>query len=1164
MSLRFILGRAGGGKTTHCQREIKKQLQQSNTGRNLILLVPEQATFHNEMTLAAELGGIMRAQVLSFRRLTYRVLQEAGGGARLHIGDLGKRMVLRRFLEQRREQLKVFGSAADQPGFVDSLASAISELKIYQVQVDDLGRILADQQGEDSLLQAKIADLHILYQDLENFLSEQYIDPDDYLNLLADKVPQSPTVQGAEIWVDGFTGFTPQELKVLTALMGTAQRVNVTLTLPPTGDLQRVPDFFHITFDTYQKLYQLALEHGVTVEDSYLLNSSVPHRFADHKSLAYLEQNYFNLTAEAYDAVPEGLKVISAQNYRAEVEAVAREIRWLCREHGYYYRDIGVLVRDYSHYDLLIETIFADYEIPYFIDRKRGVLHHPLVELIRSALEVVQRNWLYEPVFRYLKSDLTNSTRQMVDLLENHVLAYGIKGQVWYQPKEWQFCKGTLGQQTTLSKQQQQQLAYIDKGRRQSVAELAEFHQRVKKGGTVTQLTTALFNLLQDLQVPKKLERWAVEAEQQGRLETAREHSQIWDDIVNILDEMVETMGDEQLTLESYSKVLEAGLENLTMGLIPPGLDQVLVGSLERSKNPNLKAVFVVGVGDGVFPARPTPSGLFNDTERKILKEKGVELAGDSQQKLLHELFLIYTALSTASHHLYLSYPLGDSDGQALRPSSIIKRVQQLFPKLTAEHVAIEPGPGEELTYISNVPQTLAYLGKKLRLLKTGEQITPLWWDVYNHLLTEEGAQHHLRALIDGLFHQNQGGPITPPVASRLFGNPLRASVSRLEKFQACPFAHFLNYGLRLKEREVYKLSYPDMGQFFHAAMEMLALKMEQLNLDWAEVDKNQCTILVNDTVKELAPQLQSEILLSTARYRYLTGKFKQTVQRAAAMLVEHARRGKFRPVGMEVAFGPEQKLPGLKFKLADGSEMHLEGRIDRVDGCAKDEKYYLRVIDYKSGTTGLSLYEVYYGFKVQLITYLDILLQQAHLLVEQGNYQAAGILYFYLRDPLISARGPLAEQDLAGEIMKKLRMQGLVLADLEVFQLMDEQTSGGRSPIIPAGINKEGSKLLLDGEIPPDIDPASLFYKESSVVLPEQLTALQHHVRSLLTKAGEAILQGDTAISPYSLDKFKACDYCAFQMVCQFDPAVEDNTYRQLIKLKDDQVWINLKGGGE
>lgn len=1149
MSLRFILGRAGSGKTTHCQREIKERLMQCDTGPNLILLVPEQATFHNEMTLAAELGGIMRVQVLSFRRLTYRVLQEVGGGARLHIGDLGKRMVLRRFLAQRRDQLKVFGSAADQAGFVDSLASAISELKIYQVGVDDLARLLANQQGEQSLLQAKIADLYMLYKDLEDFLAEKYLDPDDYLNLLAEKIPQSSIVQGAEIWVDGFSGFTPQELQVLAALMATARRVNVALTLPPTDDLQRVPDFFHITFETYHKLLGLAQERGIPVEDSYLLN--VPHRFAANPALAYLEQNYFNFTAKPYEGVPTGLKLISAQNYRAEVEAVAREIRTLCREQGYLYRDIGVLVRDYSHYDLLIETVFADYDIPYFIDRKRGVLHHPLVELIRSALEVVERNWLYEPVFRYLKTDLAPVSRQQVDRLENYVLAYGIKGSLWYQAEAWQHGRD-------------EESLPVDDIRRQAVAQLVTFYHKVKKGGTVTQLTTALFELLQDLQVAQSLEQWALEAEQQGRLETAREHSQIWDDIVNILDEMVETLGDEELTLDIYSKVLEAGLENLTMGLIPPGLDQVLVGSLERTKNPNLKAVFVVGVGDGILPARPTSSGLFNDSERKFLKEQGVELAGDSRYKLLHELFLIYTALSTASHHLYLSYPLGDSEGQALRPSSVIKRVQQLFPQLPAEHVSIEPSLGEELAYISHIPQTVAYLGKKLQLLKQGESISSLWWEVYNYLLTREGAKEHLSRLIDGLFHQNQGGPISPKTARRLFGNPLRASVSRLERYQACPFAHFLSNGLGLKERKIYQLTYPDVGQFFHAAMEMLARKLEQQKLDWAQVDQDRCAELVNETVSELAPKLQSEILLSSARHRYLTGKFKRTVHRAATLLVEHARRGKFRPVGMEVAFGPDKKLPGLKFTLADGSEMQLEGRIDRVDGCAQQDKYYLRVIDYKSGSTGLSLYEVYYGLKVQLITYLDILLEQAQLLVGQSNLQAAGLLYFYLRDPLIRAQGPLSEQELADQIIKELRMKGLVLADLEVFQLMDAQTTGGNSPIIPVGINKEGSRLLNEGEIPPDVDPTALFYKGSSVVLPEQLDLLRSHVRKLLVSAGEAILAGDTAISPYSLEKITACDYCVFHMVCQFDPTVENNSYRQLSKLNDDRVWAKLQGGDQ
>jgi ATP-dependent helicase/nuclease subunit B len=1170
MSLRFILGRAGSGKTTYCLEEIRRKLQGSATGNNLILLVPEQATFHNELELAGtpQLGGMMRAQVLSFNRLTWRVLQEVGGGARVHIADLGKRMILRQFLEQRKAELKVFGRAADQPGFVDSLASAISEMKMYQIKVEDLKQTLGQTEGEESLLLAKLRDLALIYQDLEDYLANTYTDPDDYLNLLAEKAHLSPTIQDAEIWLDGFTGFTPQELTVIEALLQTARRVNITLALSPQQKMQPVNGCFNITWTTYNKLLQVADKIGTKVEAPLLLEPSVPHRFSKSADIAYLELNYFDLTASVYSDKAEHVKIISAQNFKAEVEAVAREIRTLCRDQGYCYRDIAVLLRDYAHYDLLIETIFSDHDIPIFMDRKRTVMHHPLVELVRSALETVQEGWLYEPIFRYLKTDLVNAPREEIDILENFVLAYGIKGQAWYHDQPWQYHKNrNLGSETELTDREKQQLKRINQVRRRAAAELKVFHDKIKQATNAAEISQALFELLVDLKVPEKLKQWSEQAEQQGRLETAREHSQVWNEIVDILDQMVETMGGEALTLESYNNILDAGLEGLSIGLIPPGLDQVVIGSLERSRNPNLKAVFVVGVGDGILPAKPMVSGIFNDQERQFLKTIGLELAADSNGKLLDEQFLVYTALTRASNYLYLSYPLGDSEGKALRPSPIIKRVKELFPKLQEENISVEPqGDENDLNFINSPAKALMYLGKKLRLAKEEQQIDAIWWDVYNWLLEHGQYKTELSKVVNGLLHQNQEQPIDPELAKELFGNPMRVSVSRLEKFQACPFAHFVNYGLRLREREIYQLSSPDMGQFFHAAMEQFAKKLQAMDLDWTQLNKKQCLEISNEVVQELVPQLQSEILLSSARYRYMTRKFKKTVERAANVLVEHAKRGQFRPVGLEVSFGPDNDLPGMKFTLADGSEMELVGRIDRVDGCEKDNKYYLRVIDYKSGTTGLSLHEVFYGIKVQLIAYLDIILNYADQLVGKEDCQPAGVLYFYLRDPLIKTQGPLDELEIDSLIIKELKMQGLVLADLVAFQLMDSEiTNNGWSTIIPVGINTEGKKLLQSGEpVGADIDQTTLFHKKSKIVLPEQMDRLRQHVRSVLTKAGEAIINGEVAISPYELKEQTACDYCSFQMVCQFDTAVEGNSHRNLKPLNNQEVLDSMGKGEE
>lgn len=1127
MTLRFILGRAGSGKTTYCLNEIREQLKNPDPSKNLILVVPEQATFQNELELCSTPGlkGIINAQVLSFRRLAWRVLQEVGGGARVQIGDLGKAMVIRNFIEKRKNELQVFSGAHRQPGFIDSLAGAISEFKLYCITVDDIAKVLEKQVEDDSILATKLSDLMLIYKDWEEYLEGRFLDPDDYLTLLAQKIPYAHFLAHAEIWFDGFTGFTPQELEVIEALLKKAERVNITLTLDAGGEV------FSLTRDTYNRISKIALRAKVPVEKPLLLNESSPYRFRNSQALAYLEKSFFDIGQKPFTQEVTEIKIICGQNHRAEVEAIAREIRRLCREEDFRYKDIAVILRDFAHYDLLIETVFSDYDIPFFMDRKRTVLHHPLVELIRSALEVVEEDWSYQSVSRYIKTDLIGISRDEADILENCLLAYGIKGKKWYDKKPW-VCENNDPEE-------------INRIRAAVVKELEPFYLKMKKAVNCSEMARAVFELLEDLMIPKKLEKWAQEANLEGRLETAREHGQIWDGIVDILDQVVETMGEEELEIENFSKVLNAGLESLRLGLIPPGLDQVIIGSLERSRNPNIKAAFVLGVTDGVIPQKAGAEGLFNDWEREYLRDVGLELAPGAKEKISQEEFLIYTALTRAEKYLVLSYPLADSEGRALRPSTVIRRVKELFPAVQETFIGLEP-PGnaqEDLEFVSHPRKALAYLGVKLRKAKEGRNIDPLWRDLYHWFNTNYSEKEALLKVINGLFHTNQIQPINPLLARKIFANPFRVSVSRLEKFQACPFSHFATYALRLKERQVFKLSRPDLGRFFHGALENLARTLEEKNLDWSQVDKRTVLNITSEIVDQLIPQLQSEVLLSSARYRYLTKKFKKIVQRAALVLMEHGRRGKFRPVGLEIAFGPQGQLPALKLTLEDNTEMELVGRIDRVDAALKGEKYALRVIDYKSGTAGLSLLEVYYGLKLQLLAYLDICLTYAQQLVGSGEVLPAGVLYFFLKDPLISGTGPLSEEIIESEILKELKMQGLVLADVEVFNLADGETTQGMSPIIPAGVNKDGIT----------------FRKDSKVATPEQMELLRKHIRQVLKQSGERILAGDASISPYRLKNFKACQYCSFQAVCQFDLQVEGNGYRVIKPMENEEIWTEL-----
>ncbi len=1159
MTLRFIIGRAGTGKTHRCLSEIVEKAQRDSSAY-LIYLVPEQATFQREKAILERhpAGGLMNIQVLSFQRLSWRVLQETGGGLFPPLNETGKILILRRIVEIHKEKFRAFGRVIEQPGFLETLAKAISEFKLYAVSPEFLEMGLEHEEiKRHPSLPDKLAELALIYKEFEAYIKNQYIDTDDYLSLLAKNLHRASFLRNSEVWVDEFHGFTPQEYHVLAELLLLCTRVNVTVCLDEEHTRKLLPEThcFYPPWETYQKLRQLAYEVNCPVEKDDCLDFSGEHRFSRRRDLAFLESSFL---AEKKVARPPGagLKLVAAANRRAEIEGVAREIIRLCREEGYRYQDMAVLLRDFSQYELLLPAIFADYEIPYFLDMKRPVQHHPLLELLRAALEVVEKGWNYDPVFRYLKTDLVSISRQDVDLLENYCLAHGIRGARWTDGRPWQYRRSlTLGEESELTQGEEMELQRLNKARERASKALLALQNRCKNSHTALDYCFNLFRLLEDLGVAWKLELWGKKAEEAGRLEEAKLHAQVWDKVIELLDQTAEVLGKEQLTIAEFSQVFNSGLEGLQLGLIPPGLDQVLVGSLERFRNPDLKAVFVLGVNEGVLPARSLEEGLFFDDERKALAGIGISLAPGSEKRLYGEQFLIYLALTRASDFLWVSYPMADGDGKALAPSPLIDRFRELFTlgeeKIGLTVCSVEPTGDHDEDYVVHPHRTLGYLAAVLRQAVEGKLVNPLWWHVYNWYIGQKEWHKPLSMVVNGLYHVNREERISREQARKIYGTTLHTSVSRLERFKACPFAHFLAYGLKLKARPEFKLGAPDLGQFFHKALERFYQYLQAHGLEWAQLTMEQTREITEMIIDELIPQLQNELLLSTARYRYLTGKLKRIVLRAVWVLQEHARRGTFRPLGVEITFGREGALPGLQLTLADGSTIVLQGRIDRVDGAPGAKGYYLRVIDFKSGSTSLSLLEIFYGLKLQLLAYLDVVLTHAPHLIE-GEAHPGGVLYFTIRDPFITEKGPLSAAEIEKKILRELKMKGYLLKDPEVIKMMDAEISG-HSDLIPVSLNKEQE-----------------FYQGTSNALTlEEFTKLRRHVEKILEEIGQEIMEGDVRIQPYQYKGKRPCAYCLYAGICRFDLSVLGNSYRVIKEKEAEEIWyeIGLKevaGDGE
>ncbi|BBN98436.1 helicase-exonuclease AddAB subunit AddB [Sporolactobacillus terrae] len=1160
MSVRFILGRPGTGKTSACLTDIRRKLQEQPNGAPLIYLVPEHMTFSLEYTLAStpDLGGMTRLNVYSLSRLALRVLQQAGGATRQHLNTAGISMLLRKIVENRKNELHLFRKAAQQSGFYDLLGDTLIEFKRYCLEPEEIalrGQQIKSDDADQQLLKDKLHDLSLIYQSFSQALEGTYIDSEDYLYLMVERMNDAEFLKQAEVWIDGFQTMTPQELLAVEQLMGLCKQVTIVLGTDQIYD--RLPDEFSVfrhPAHLFLQLKERAELNGQTIDPIVLKRTLVR---PESKALKNLTMHFGQLPLQT-SAQTDGVRLTEAANRREEVEQTARTIIECAQVHHDRYRQMTVLVRNLEDYRDLIETIFEDYRIPFFIDQKRTMKHHPLIEFIRSSLEALLQNWRYEPIFRCVKTDFLipfeydlQTAREGMDRLENYVIAHGYYGKKWTDNVKWSYrtYHGLQEQERRQSDQELEIERTINEYRSLIVQPLAAFEAELKGASTVAERCSALYRFLMGMAVPEKLERMARKAEQEHRLYEAKTHGQAWKAVIDLLDQCVATGGDEPISLQLFANIIDTGLDALEFAMVPPALDQVLVGSLDRMRASELNNVFLLGINEGVLPAKPVEQGLFSSKDRELLHDEGVTVADGESEQMAGENELIYRALTLAKKRLFLSFPLASEDGEALRPSPLIARLQRFFPNLKQTVAAASPrelSDQEQLAFINTPRKTISTLSAQIRAWKNGYPIAELWWDAYNWFTVHREWGSAAKMALSGLFARNDE-QLSSDAARALYGQTIQTSVSRMEKFNSCPFSQFASYGLNLKERDVFQLAAPDIGQLFHMAIKQMTTKVMKQKRKWDDLSPEECDHLASETVDTLAPNLQKQILTSSNRLRYLQHKLTQVVARVARVLRRHARSSGFSPLSLELPFGPGKPIPALHFPLKQGAEMEVVGRIDRIDQATDEHgRLLLRIIDYKSSAKSLDLSELYYGLALQMLTYLDVVITHSK---EWLGTQAepAGVLYFHVHNPLLNVNEKLPQDRLERELYKNFKMKGLLLEDEEALLLSDQTAQGKMSDIVPFGVKKNGD-----------------FYKASSLAGKEEFDLLRTYTRRVMTDVGCKILDGDVAIEPFNLKGQVPCTYCPFRPFCRFDQSQPGNQYRMLKKMNDSDVLGKLAQLGE
>lgn len=1132
MSLQFVLGSSGAGKSHKLFQRIVKEAEKYPE-KNFLVIVPEQFTMQTqkEMVSLSPRHGLMNIDILSFQRLAHRILEEVGGETRPLLEEVGKTLVLQRIVQEQEKRLGVLASSLKKAGTINEMKSLVSELMQYDIQpakVDDL----ISRSEDKPLLAYKLKDIRLVYQEFTGYLRERYMTAEEVLDVLCDKIGDSRLMKNCQVVLDGFTGFTPVQNKLMRKILKLSDKVWVTVTLDEKESrehMKRPQNLFHMSAVMMERLAQLAREEHVELEKELWVRPGSRSRFSQARALDFLEKNLFRYKGGIYEGEQSQVQIFTAANPRREMEQIASLICKLVREEGYRYRDFAVITGDLPGYGSYARQVMEDYRIPIFIDEKHSILMNPFVEYLRAALTMLTEHFSYESVFRYLRCGLTGLTVYEMDVLENYCIAVGIRGR-----KQWQqhWVRRYRGMEEGTIEE-------VNRIREKFLQETDAFAEGMSNRDlTVEGRTRVLYDFICQGNIQNRMKEKELQFEQQGEQALAKEYSQIYGIIISLLDKLVQVLGDEKISLADYQQLLEAGVLEAKVGIIPPTADQVLVGDVERTRLKDIKVLFFAGVNDNNIPKRKGNGGLLSETDREFLETQKVELAPNPRQAMYIQKFYLYLNLTKPSRRLYLSFSKSSGQGQPLGPAYLIPQICRMFPGLK-----IADGDTWGIRQTEQAEQAVQPL---LEGLQNSFEKEPSkeWKELLGWFLCSEQWKESCKRWLVSAFCQKPQDKIGKSTARALYGTTLDNSATELERFASCAFAHFLQYGLEIHEREEYEFRPVDMGNVIHQALEQFSKNLKKRRLAWRELTEKDREELIDESVEEMIHDYGNTILESSARNRYMITRIKRILKRTVWALQEQLKAGRFEPGRFEISFAMENDLEAVQFELSPEESLRLKGRLDRMDRYEQEDCIYVKVIDYKSGGTSMDLIALYHGLQLQLMVYMNAALEIEQREHPEKKVEPAGVFYYQVKDPLTEGSLDDDEETISQKILQELRVNGLVRSDGDIISHMDDTLAPGKkSRVIPVAYNKDGS-----------------LSRYSQVADLEQFHMLSDYVNQKIRQIGREILDGNVDVNPYQLRKKTACDYCSYRGICGFDERIPGYSYRRLPVLGDEELWKKIR----
>ena len=1139
MSLRFYFGPSGSGKSHRIYEEIMQRAAQE-PGRNFLIIVPDQFTMQTQkdLVMRSDRGGILNIDVLSFGRLSHRILEEVGTKEMPVLDDTGKSLVLQKIAADLKEQLPAMGSLLHKQGYIHEVKSAISEFMQYGISTQDMDKLIASAEKRGALAM-KLRDLKTLYRGFQDYIRDHFITTEETLDVLRRSLVKSKILPDSVVVFDGFTGFTPIQNRLIQELMRVCEETIVTVTIGEEEDPYQMDGeqkLFHLSKKTVADLVKLAAEAEVTRGEDVFVKGG-PNRFTEAPALCYLEQNLFRYQYEPYTEKQCEIRMFEALSPREEVHQTALYIRKLIREEGLTYRDIAVVIGDLEGYASYVETEFGQLEIPCFLDRTRGIVLNPMIEYIKSALQLYIRDFSYDTVFHFLRSGMADISREEIDELENYVIRTGARGYRTYSrlfTRRTEEMQQGSGQEDT--ERAEETLERLNRIRQQfaDTVEILHMAPRAKAGEYVDHL----YDFLEQNQVQQKLLNYQQRFEQEGDLAKAREYAQIYRLVMDLLDQIYELLGEEEISLQEFADILEAGFGEITVGTIPQNVDRIVVGDMERTRLKQVKVLFFLGVNDGNIPKNASKGGIISDMDREFLIESGTEMAPSPRQQMYIQRLYLYLNMTKPSQRLYLSYAKVNSDGKGIRPSYLIDTVRKLFPQLAVEY----PQNRSRLEQIEGRQEGARYLAEELREYADGTLREEERQDFYLMYRAYEADPEGRDRLTAAAFRRYKESGLSRIVARALYGRQLENSVSRLETYAACACRHFLQYGLSLQEREEFGFEVSDMGNVYHAVLENFAGKLAESGRTWWDFDENFATQAIKEAVEGYAATYGETVLYSSARNEYAITRMSRILTRTVLTLQQHLKQGSFQPDDYELSFRFAEDLDSIHVDLSEEEKMHLQGRIDRIDVSEDAEHVYVKVIDYKSGNKKFDLAALYYGLQLQLVVYMNAAMELESRKHPDKEIVPAALLYYHIDDPTIETPVELTDEQINEQILAKLRMNGVVNSDPEVVERLDHYLQD-KSAVIPVEKKKDGS-----------------FSARSGILSREEMQLVSAYVDTKIRQIGREILDGKIAANPYEKGNEEACTYCSYKKVCGFDGSIPGYEKRQLEDLDKQTLMQRMQ----